>query len=272
MAKYYALETNDDVADLYIFGYITGNAWSAADPERPEKNAFSIVNELKGVTANNINVHINSMGGDVSEGLAIYNTLKNSGKTVTTYCDGFACSAASVVFMAGSERIMSKESLLMIHNAWMTTAGNADQLRKDADDLEKISETMSNAYLEGTSISKDELKTLLANETWISADEAKGYGFATKITDDADSDSPKLSAMASVKARLTSRPEPTAADIADEISNKVISAIESKQAEAKAEPKEEPKAEETPAADEPETKADPYGWNAFFTQKKEKAE
>ena len=248
MAKYYALETNEDAADLYIFGYITGNAWSAADPDRPEKNAFSIVNELKDVAANKINVHINSMGGDVSEGLAIYNTLKNSGKTVTTYCDGFACSAASVVFMAGSERVMSKESLLMIHNAWMSTAGNADQLRKDADDLEKISETMSNAYLEGTSISKDELKTLLANETWISADEAKDYGFATKVSESEESDSPKMSAMASVKAKLTMP------DIAAEVSEKVIEALEQKMDEKK---------EEKAEAHEP------TGWDKFFKGKEE---
>lgn len=248
MAKYYALETSGDTADLYIFGDITSDPWRAPDKDRPEKNAFSIVNELKGITANNINVHINSMGGDVSEGLAIYNTLKNSEKNVTTYCDGFACSAASVVFMAGSERVMSKESLLMIHNAWMVTAGNADQLRKDADDLEKISETMSNAYLEGTNISKDELKTLLANETWISADEAKEYGFATKVTGGEEPDSPKMSAMASVKAKLTMP------DIATRVSEKVIEALEQKMAEKK-----EEKAETH----------EPTGWEKFFKGKEE---
>lgn len=248
MAKYYALETNGDTADLYIFGNITSDPRRASDEDRPEKNAFSIVNELKGVTAKNINVHINSMGGDVSEGLAIYNTLKNSGKTVTTFCDGFACSVASVVFMAGSERVMSKESLLMIHNAWMITAGNADQLRKDADDLEKISETMSNAYLEGTNISKDELKTLLANETWIPADEAKEYGFATKVSGGEESDSPKMSAMASVKAKLTMP------DIATKVSEKVIEALEQKMAEKK-----EEKAEVH----------DPTGWDEFFKGKEE---
>lgn len=246
MGKYYALEENGDSTDLYIFGEISSwGHWSEDDPDR---SAYNIVNELKKASSNNINVHINSMGGDVSEGLAIYNTLKNSGKTVTTYCDGFACSAASVVFMAGSERVMSKESLLMIHNAWMVTAGNAEQLRKDADDLEKISETMSNAYLEGTSISKDELKALLANETWISADEAKDYGFATKVSGSEESDSPKMSAMASVKAKLTMP------DIAAEVSEKVIEALEQKMAEKK---------EEKAEAHEP------TGWDKFFKGKEE---
>ena len=85
-----------------------------------------------------INVFINSYGGEVAEGLAIYNALRRHKAKVKTYCDGFACSAASVVFMAGDERIMSNASLLMIHNAWMQTAGDPNQLRKDADDLEKI--------------------------------------------------------------------------------------------------------------------------------------
>lgn len=246
MAKYYALEENGDTADLYIFGEIT--SWGQCYDSDPDRSAYDIVNELKKIASKNINVHINSMGGDVGEGLAIYNTLKNSGKNVTTYCDGFACSAASVVFMAGSERVMSKESLLMIHNAWMITAGNADQLRKDADDLEKISETMSNAYLEGTNISKDELKTLLANETWISADEAKEYGFATKVSGGEESDSPKMSAMASVKAKLTMP------DIATKVSEKVIEALEQKMAEKK-----EEKAEAH----------DPTGWDKFFKGKEE---
>lgn len=246
MGKYYALEENGDTADLYIFGEITSlGQWYDSDPDR---SAYDIVNELKKIASKNINVHINSMGGDVGEGLAIYNTLKNSGKNVATYCDGFACSAASVVFMAGSERVMSKESLLMIHNAWMVTAGNADQLRKDADDLEKISETMSNAYLEGTNISKDELKTLMANETWISADEAKEYGFATKVSGGEESDSPKMSAMASVKAKLTMP------DIATKVSEKVIEALEQKMAEKK-----EEKAEAH----------DPTGWDEFFKGKEE---
>ena len=77
-----------------------------------------------------IEVHINSNGGAVSEGLAIYNVLKNSKAKVTTYCDGFACSPASVIFMAGDERVMNGASLLMIHDAWTYGQGNAAELRK----------------------------------------------------------------------------------------------------------------------------------------------
>lgn len=245
MGKYYALEENGDTADLYIFGEIT--SWGQCYDSDPVRSAYNIVNELKKASSNNINVHINSMGGDVREGLAIYNTLKNSGKNVTTYCDGFACSAASVVFMAGSERVMSRETLLMIHNAWTVSVGNADGLRKDADDLDKINETMSNAYLEGTNISKEDLKALMDNETWITSDEAMQYGFATKIIGDDDA---KASAMASIKAKLTAIPKvaaPKASDIADAVSEKVIKAISEK------------------ISEKPETNdEDPHGWDKFF--------
>jgi ATP-dependent Clp protease protease subunit len=252
MPKYYALEQTDSAADLYIFGDIAGYGQMSEDD--PDRSAYNIINELKNISADSVNVHINSMGGDVGEGLAIYNTLKNSGKNVTTYCDGFACSAASVVFMAGSERVMSRETLLMIHNAWMASVGNADDLRKDADDLDKINETMSNAYLEGTNISKEDLKALMDNETWITADEAVQYGFATKIIGDDDT---KASAMASIKAKLTTIPKadaPKTSDIADAVSAKVIEALEQKMAEKK------------------EEKAEAHeltGWDKFFKGKEE---
>ena len=252
MGKYYALEENEDSTDLYIFGEIT--SWGQWYEDDPDRSAYNIVNELKKASSKNINVHITSMGGDVGEGLAIYNTLKNSGKNVTTYCDGFACSAASVVFMAGSERVMSRETLLMIHNAWMQSVGNADDLRKDADDLDKINEAMSNAYLEGTNISKEDLKTLMDNETWITADEAVQYGFATKIIGDDDA---KASAMASIKAKLTTIPKadaPKTSDIADAVSAKVIEALEQKMTEKK-----EEKAEARELT----------GWDKFFKGKEE---
>ena len=97
MPKYYSLEAKENgPAELYIFGDITSWPWLESDV-----SAISIVKELQSLEADAINVHINSYGGEVAEGLAIYNTLKNSEMKVTTICDGFACSAASVIFMAG---------------------------------------------------------------------------------------------------------------------------------------------------------------------------
>ncbi len=176
--KYYALETNGKEADIYIFGDITSWEWFENDV-----SSYTLSKELQALDPDIeiINVHINSYGGEVAEGLAIYNLLRNHKAKVRTYCDGFACSIASVIFMAGDERIMNAASLLMVHNAWMYTAGNADQLRKDADDLDKITQASINAYMQNVNITEDKLKELLDAETWILPSEALEMGFATSI-------------------------------------------------------------------------------------------
>lgn len=186
MNKYYSLVKNKSKqeADLTIFGDITSYPWSEKDVS--SYNLSKQLQQLTGVKT--INVHINSYGGEVAEGLAIYNSLKNHEAKIKTYCDGFACSIASVIFMAGDERIMSNASLLMIHNAWSYVMGNAEQLRKQADDLDKITQASINAYMNHVSISEKELKELLDNETWLDCNEALTKGFATKITESKDGD------------------------------------------------------------------------------------
>lgn len=148
------------------------------------KNLSRKLEELRGVK--HIDVYINSYGGEVAEGLAIYNALKRKAKSakVTTYCDGFACSIASVVFMAGSERKMSKSSLLMVHNAWTIGMGNAEELRKQADDLEIITSASVEAYKENATISEAEIRKLMDAETWITPKDAVKYGFATEILEE----------------------------------------------------------------------------------------
>lgn len=189
--KYYALQTNGKEADIYIFGDITSWEWFDSDV-----SSYTLSKELKGLAPEieNINVHINSYGGEVAEGLAIYNMLRNHKAKVKTYCDGFACSIASVIFMAGDERIMNNASLLMVHNAWMYTAGNANQLRKDADDLDKITQASIEAYKSCSTITEDELKKLLDNESWILPNEALEMGFATSIVGGSTSEKAAASA------------------------------------------------------------------------------
>ena len=202
--RYYNLveDTENDSADLYIFGDIT--SWGQWGKDDPDRSAYNIVNELKAVSASNINVHINSYGGDVSEGLAIYNTLKNSKKNITTICDGFACSAASVVFMAGQQRVMSPASLLMIHNAWTCAIGNSAELRKQADDLETITQASVEAYKQVAVVSEEKIKELMDNETWILPEDAKEYGFATEVLKEDEEDQPRQSAFRMIMEKLTS--------------------------------------------------------------------
>lgn len=196
MSKFYQLDQTDKKADLYIFGEISSYAWREKD-----RDAYGVVKELQDLDVDEINVHINSSGGSVSEGLAIYNVLKNHNAKVTTICDGFACSAASVVFMAGDERIMNESSLLMIHNAWTYSYGNANELRKKAEDLEKITQASVNAYVRNAVISEEEIKKMMDEETWISAEDAKIFGFATSILEE-DHSGVNQSAMHMIKKSL----------------------------------------------------------------------
>ena len=197
--KYYQLTQDDTSADLYIFGDICAWAW----PELGEQSGVTIVNQLKELDVDTINVHINSYGGDVAEGLAIYNVLREHKAQIVTICDGFACSAASVVFMAGDRRVMQPASLLMIHNAWTVAMGNAAQLRKTADDIETITQASVEAYKKVATISEEEIKALMDAETWILPKDAVGYGFATEIDDEDEDDEPKQSAFGVIMQKLT---------------------------------------------------------------------
>ena len=221
MQKYYSLEQSGKTADMYIFGDITSYPWDEKD-----KDAYGIVKELESLDADSINVHINSYGGEGSEGLAIHNTLRNCNCKVTTYCDGFACSAASVIFMAGDERIMNSASLLMIHNAWTYAAGNANDLRKQAEDLDKITQASVKAYMRCASISEEELKRLMDEETWITAEEAMNYGLATGAMEEKE-EGISQSAMGYIRKRLLRPEERTeeikiTEDLAEAIADKVM--------------------------------------------------
>lgn len=181
--NYFSLVQNGDVATINIYGDITSWAWE----ELGEVSAYTLSKQLDSLTnVNQIEVYINSYGGEVAEGLAIYNALKRKGKQakVKTYCDGFACSIASVIFMAGSERVMSNASLLMIHNAWTIGQGNADELRKLADDMDIITSASVEAYKERSTLSEKKIKALMSAETWITPKDAVKWGFATEIEEE----------------------------------------------------------------------------------------
>ena len=198
--KFFQLVNDGTAADLYIFGDICAWPWES----QGEQSGVSIVRQLKELDADEIRVHINSYGGDVAEGLAIYNVLREHKAKITTICDGFACSAASVVFMAGDKRVMQPASLLMIHNAWTIAMGNAAELRKTADDIETITQASVEAYKKVATISEDEIKALMDAETWILPKDAVDYGFATDIDDeDDDDDEPKQSAFFVIMQKLT---------------------------------------------------------------------
>lgn len=175
--------------DLYIYGDVQGDdSYDFVDGEfkRSETSAEYFKDELesrKDITQ--INLYINSYGGSVFEGTAIYNQLKRHPAHKTVYIDGFACSIASVIAMAGDEIIMPKNTMMMIHNMWMCAVGNAAELRKAADDLDAINAAGRQAYLDkaGNKLEELTLAEMMDKETWLTAEQCLEYGLADRIAD-----------------------------------------------------------------------------------------
>ena len=174
------------VLDLYIYGNVQGDYfdWWEWEKVESETSANHFRNELaKYPDVKQINIYINSYGGSVFEGTAIYSQLRRHPAQKTVYIDGFACSVASVIAMAGDKVIMPKNTMMMIHNAWDIAIGNATQLRKAADDLDVIMEGNRQAYLEkaGDKITEEKLIELLEAESWLTAQQCFEYGFCDEI-------------------------------------------------------------------------------------------
>ena len=138
---------------------------------------------LQGVK--NVTVHINSPGGDVMAGAEIYSALRehsmNGLGKVTVIVTALAASAASVIAMAGDEIWISPVAYMMIHNPWSFAMGDAKEMRKTARTLEEIGEGIITAYQRRTGKSRDQLKRMLENETWMSAQTAVDEGFADGV-------------------------------------------------------------------------------------------
>ena len=178
--------------EIYIYGDIEGDyydCWNGevVESETSAQHFREMLADFPGVTQ--LNIYINSYGGSVFEGTAIYNQLKRHPAHKTVYIDGFACSIASVIAMAGDEVIMPRNTMMMIHNMWMSAVGNAAELRKAADDLDVINTAGRQAYLQkaGDKITEEELVSMMDSETWLTADDCIRYGFADSYAEnDAD--------------------------------------------------------------------------------------
>ncbi|PHG02569.1 Clp protease ClpP [Bacillus toyonensis] len=172
---------NGKTADVFIYGEITKYAWE----EYGEVSSITFKNELDelGDGIETINLYINSPGGSVFETMAIIAMLQRHPAKVISYIDGIGASCASVLPMISDKIIMYANSMLMVHNAWTYASGNADQLRKAADDIERINQSMVQHYLTRAAdkLDADILKQLLDAETWLSAEEAMEYGLCDEV-------------------------------------------------------------------------------------------
>jgi len=184
------LRAAKDDAELLIYDSIGQDFWGDG------VTAKGFDKELKALgNPKRISVRINSGGGDVFDGVAIYNTLARHPARKTVHVDGLAASAASVIAMAGDEILMGDGTFMMIHNAWSFAIGNAEELRRAAALLDSVSGQLGSIYVQRTGKPAEEVKAMMDAETWMDADTAISNGFATARSQES------VRAAASIHAR-----------------------------------------------------------------------
>lgn len=171
------MKADNGVAQIDIFGQIVSEKLFDE-----ETSASSFRDSLKSLgDVSTINLSINSGGGSVWDGVAIYNMLKSHKATVNVYVEGLAASIASVIAMAGDTITMRSGSMMMVHMPFTIAQGNAEEMRKTADALEKTGNNIVDIYSSRTGISSDDIRNIMNDETWLSAEEAVEQGWATKL-------------------------------------------------------------------------------------------
>lgn len=172
-------------ADIFIYDEI--GYWGVT--------AKQFVSDLKALgDISHINLHINSPGGDVFDGIAIFNALKHHGATITVHIDGLAASMASVIAMVGNPVIMPENTMMMIHKPWGFAGGDANDMRDYADLLDRIENVLIPAYADKTGKSAEVIASMLEDETWLDGKECLAMGFADQVT-------PSLQAMACIHSK-----------------------------------------------------------------------
>lgn len=170
-------------ADLYIYGEIVDNTdWKWDESDVMPDDVKEVLGKLEGLDT--LNIYINSPGGSVFSGIAIYNMLKRNEAKKIVHIDGVAASMASVIALVGDEVYMPSNAYMMIHKPLTFVIGNANELRKVADDLDVIEDGLMKSYEENLrdGIDIEVIKGMVDEETWLTADEATKY-FNIEITD-----------------------------------------------------------------------------------------
>jgi len=170
-------KTEDQPAELLLYGEISSSTWYG--DEVTPKQFKEDLDALGDV--DQIDVYINSPGGDIFAGQAIYSMLERHKARITVYVDGLAASAASVIAMVGDRIIMPKNAMMMIHHPWTIAMGNAKELRKLADELDKVAETIVRVYQDRSGMTRSRIIELMDAETWFTADEAVSCGLADEV-------------------------------------------------------------------------------------------
>ena len=174
------VKNDDKNAELMLYGDIAESFWGDTI------SAKEVTEYLADLDVENINVYINSNGGVVDTAIAINNALRRHKAKVTVNIDGIAASAATLITCAGDTVKMPKNALFMMHNPLTIAMGDSEEMRKQADVLEKYKNSIMETYLQKVNIDKEKLSELMDNESWLSAEEALKYGFIDEIIENAD--------------------------------------------------------------------------------------
>ena len=169
-------------AELYLYGEIA--SWGEGYEAHSVKSFKRELDELGDVDV--LNIYQNSPGGDVYEGITIANMLKRHKAKKIIHIDGLSASISSVISTVGDTVIMPKNSMMMVHNAWTYTAGNSNDLRKLADDLDKINSSIRQAYLDkaGDKLDEATITELMDKESWLTAEDCYRYGLCDVVGDE----------------------------------------------------------------------------------------
>lgn len=190
----------DKFVDVYLYDEVGSYGVSAKD----------FVEDIKLLKGKDIYLHINCVGGEVFDGMAIYNTLKKYKGKVVAYVEGIAASMGSVIPLAADEIIMSENSLYMIHNAWGGAMGEAKDMRKTATLLDKLSSEIANIYSKKTNLPLSQIEEMMDEETWFNSEEALQYGFIDRISD---------AVMVAAKYDITKFKNKTQKEIVNQLNN-----------------------------------------------------
>lgn len=175
------LDTSGGVPQLYLYGMIARESWWTDDEVISSSAVLRLLETLD--PGAELIVRINSEGGDVFEGVAIYNALARRGARVEVQVDALAASIASVIAMAGDEIVVAGNALLMVHQAWTWADGNADELEKVAETLRTVDATILDTYVArvGDKSTREQIEEWVKAETWLTPAEAVERGFADRV-------------------------------------------------------------------------------------------
>lgn len=202
---YFDFQQAGEQADIYIFGDITSFPCVESDV-----SAFRLARQLEqSENLAEINIHVDSYGGEVSEGFAIYNAIRNKNAHVKTYADGFVASAAIYPFLAGDERVANNVSAFYFHPVIGGQYGYAEDLREAADELDKLTEIGLGAFT-AAGMKEQAARDLINSKTWYAPEAVLEMGLATSIQKQSDSKTVLQSVRSLIVRQMLAVPAPPA--------------------------------------------------------------